>query len=63
MKRAGVFIFIFLLLAIMSGCSSINEKMEKGQFYMAKTQINKTLAKDNVSDLIDFYEKIIDSHV
>ncbi|MCF7832045.1 MAG: transglutaminase-like domain-containing protein [Candidatus Marinimicrobia bacterium] len=51
MKRAGIFILIFLLLAIMSGCSSIDEKMEKGHFKMAKTQINNLLAGDNVPDL------------
>lgn len=51
MRRAGIFILIFLLLAVISGCSSIDDKIEKGQYNMARTQINKAIAKDNISDL------------
>jgi len=51
MRRAGIFILIFLLLAILSGCSSIDDKIEKGQYNMARTQISKAIAKDNISDL------------
>ncbi|MCD6337137.1 MAG: transglutaminase domain-containing protein, partial [Candidatus Marinimicrobia bacterium] len=44
MKHAEIFLFTFLLLAIMNGCSSIDQKIEKGQYNMARTQINKAIA-------------------
>ena len=51
MKRAGILLVVFLLLAMMSGCSSIDEKIEKGQYNMARTQINKKIASDKINDL------------
>ncbi len=51
MRRAGIFILIFLLLAVISGCSSIDDKIEKGQYNMASTQISKAIAKENTTDL------------
>ncbi len=51
MKRAGILLIVFLLLAVLGGCSSIDEKIEKGQYNMARTQINKTIATDKIEDL------------
>lgn len=51
MKRAGIFLLMFLLLAIISGCSSIDENIENGQYNMARTQIKKAIARDDMSDI------------
>lgn len=47
-RTSLVFALIFLVL---SGCSSIEEKIDKGQYNMAIKQINNTIAKDEISDL------------
>jgi hypothetical protein len=51
MKNARVFLLAVPVLLLMSGCTSIDDKIEKGQFDMATKQINKTIAKDKISDL------------
>jgi Transglutaminase-like superfamily len=50
MKRIGI-LFMLLLLAILSGCSTIDENIEKGQFAMAKKQINRALVFKKMSSL------------
>jgi hypothetical protein len=51
MKNARVLLLAVPVLLLMSGCTSIDDKIEKGQFDMATKQINKTIAKDKISDL------------
>ncbi len=51
MKSIRIPLLAALVILILSGCSSIDEKIEKGQFTMAEKQINRTIAKDDLTDL------------
>lgn len=51
MKNIRIPLLTALAILILSGCSSIDEKIEKGQFTMAKKQINKTILNDDLTDL------------
>ena len=51
MKHLRISLVFAMLVLALSGCSSIEEKIEKGQYNMAKKQINNTIAKSNISDL------------
>ncbi len=50
MKHAGT-PFLLLLFAIISGCSTVDENIEKGQYAVARKQINKAIAFDEMSPL------------
>ncbi len=51
MKRAEILFYSFLLLAFVSGCSSIDQKIEKGQYNMARMQIKMKIATSKMEDL------------
>ena len=51
MKSVRIPLLAALAILILGGCSSIDENIDKGQFTMAKKQINSTIAKDKLNDL------------
>ncbi|MEA2077430.1 MAG: transglutaminase domain-containing protein [Candidatus Marinimicrobia bacterium] len=51
MIHARVSFLFILLLTIMSGCSSIDEKIEKGQYNLAKKQINRSIVSNKITPL------------
>ncbi len=59
MKRTAIYFFVCGLLFTLSGCTTIDEKIEKGQFDMAKKQINKAMGFGKLTDLerIELEEK------
>ena len=60
MKSTRISLAAALVFFVLSGCSSIDQRIEKGQFDMAKRQIRKSISKDKISDLerIALEEKI-----
>ena len=51
MKRTGIFFLVVGLMFILNGCSTIDEKIEKGQFKMATKQINKAIGSGELTAL------------
>lgn len=59
MKKSGIYFLIISLILVLSGCSSIDEKIEKGQYRMATKQINKAIGSGELTALerIELEEK------
>jgi hypothetical protein len=51
MKRPHIHFIVLSLIFVLSGCSSIDEKIEKGQYQMAKKQINKSIGSGELTPL------------
>ena len=51
MKRAWIPLLTASLLLMLSGCSSLDDKIEKGQYTMAKKQIDKMTAAPGIDPL------------
>jgi len=58
-KRLSVHFFVLSLIFLLSACSSIDEKIEKGQYQMAVKQINKAIGSGELTALerIELEEK------
>ena len=51
MKQGWISLPMAAILLLLGGCGSIDDKIEKGQYAMAKKQIDKTIATQNLSTL------------